>query len=41
MEAIVNRQQGPLRGGKVVTGGKRRGNQGYFFEPTVITDLAG
>ena len=27
------------RGGKVVTGGKRRGNQGYFFEPTVITDV--
>ena len=21
------------------TGGKRRGNQGYFFEPTVITDV--
>jgi succinate-semialdehyde dehydrogenase / glutarate-semialdehyde dehydrogenase len=27
------------RGGKVVTGGKRRGNQGYFYEPTVITDV--
>jgi succinate-semialdehyde dehydrogenase/glutarate-semialdehyde dehydrogenase len=27
------------RGGKIVTGGKRRGNQGYFYEPTVITDL--
>src|SRR5271170_590027 len=27
------------RGGKVVTGGSRRGNQGYFYEPTVITDL--
>jgi succinate-semialdehyde dehydrogenase / glutarate-semialdehyde dehydrogenase len=26
-------------GGKIVTGGSRRGNQGYFFEPTVITDL--
>jgi succinate-semialdehyde dehydrogenase / glutarate-semialdehyde dehydrogenase len=26
-------------GGKVVTGGKRRGNQGYFYEPTVITDV--
>ena len=23
----------------MVTGGKRRGNQGYFFEPTVITGL--
>jgi succinate-semialdehyde dehydrogenase/glutarate-semialdehyde dehydrogenase len=37
MEAIVNDSKG--RGGKIVTGGKRRGNQGYFFEPTVITDL--
>ena len=27
------------RGGKVVTGGKRRGNQGFFYEPTVITDV--
>src|ERR1044071_4620797 len=27
------------RGGKVVTGGSRSGNQGYFFEPTVITDV--
>ncbi|MBZ0140112.1 MAG: NAD-dependent succinate-semialdehyde dehydrogenase [Pseudorhodoplanes sp.] len=27
------------RGGKILTGGSRRGNQGYFYEPTVITDL--
>jgi succinate-semialdehyde dehydrogenase/glutarate-semialdehyde dehydrogenase len=27
------------RGGKVATGGTRRGNQGFFFEPTVITDV--
>src|ERR1700719_1601112 len=27
------------RGGNVVTGGTRHGNQGYFFEPTVITDV--
>jgi len=27
------------RGGKVVAGGSRSGNQGYFFEPTVITDV--
>jgi succinate-semialdehyde dehydrogenase/glutarate-semialdehyde dehydrogenase len=27
------------RGGKVVTGGKRRGNQGFFYEPTVVTDV--
>ncbi|MCC6889336.1 MAG: NAD-dependent succinate-semialdehyde dehydrogenase [Hyphomicrobiales bacterium] len=26
-------------GAKIVTGGKRRGNQGYFFEPTVVTDV--
>ena len=27
------------RGGRIVTGGKRIGNAGSFFEPTVITDL--
>jgi len=27
------------RGGKIQTGGTRRGNQGYFYEPTVITDI--
>src|SRR5215510_2095913 len=27
------------RGGKVVAGGNRSGNQGYFFEPTVVTDV--
>jgi succinate-semialdehyde dehydrogenase/glutarate-semialdehyde dehydrogenase len=27
------------RGGKIQTGGARRGNQGYFYEPTVITDV--
>ena len=37
MEAIVNDSKS--RGGKIVTGGKRRGNQGYFFEPTVVTDI--
>src|ERR1700726_4367224 len=37
MEAIVNDSKS--RGGKIVAGGKRRGNQGYFFEPTVITDI--
>jgi succinate-semialdehyde dehydrogenase/glutarate-semialdehyde dehydrogenase len=37
MEAIVNDSRS--RGGKIVTGGKRRANQGYFFEPTVITGL--
>lgn len=27
------------RGGKLTTGGNRIGNQGYFFEPTVLTDV--
>ncbi|MBM3537091.1 MAG: NAD-dependent succinate-semialdehyde dehydrogenase [Alphaproteobacteria bacterium] len=27
------------QGAKVETGGKRIGNQGYFFEPTVMTDV--
>lgn len=37
MEAFVN--DAKERGGKIVAGGKRRGNQGYFFEPTVITEV--
>jgi succinate-semialdehyde dehydrogenase / glutarate-semialdehyde dehydrogenase len=37
MEAIVNDCRN--RGAKIVMGGKRRGNQGYFFEPTVVTDI--
>jgi succinate-semialdehyde dehydrogenase / glutarate-semialdehyde dehydrogenase len=37
MEAIVNDSKN--RGATIVTGGKRRGNQGYFFEPTVVTDI--
>ena len=37
MESFV--KDAKSRGGKVVTGGKRHGNQGYFFEPTVITDV--
>jgi succinate-semialdehyde dehydrogenase / glutarate-semialdehyde dehydrogenase len=27
------------RGAKVATGGTRHGNQGFFFEPTVVTDI--
>ncbi len=27
------------RGGKVVTGGERQGNQGFFFQPTIVTDV--
>ena len=37
MEAIVI--DAKARGGKIQTGGARHGNQGYFFEPTVITDI--
>jgi len=37
MEAIVT--DAKARGGKVVTGGARHGNQGFFYEPTVITDM--
>jgi succinate-semialdehyde dehydrogenase/glutarate-semialdehyde dehydrogenase len=37
MDAIVADAKG--RGGKVVTGGERGGNQGYFYKPTVITDV--
>src|SRR6202007_1415437 len=37
MESFVN--DAKSRGGKVQTGGERGGNQGYFYEPTVITDV--
>src|SRR5476651_1747024 len=37
MESFVN--DAKARGGKIQTGGSRHGNQGYFFEPTVITDI--
>jgi succinate-semialdehyde dehydrogenase/glutarate-semialdehyde dehydrogenase len=37
METFVNDSK--ARGGKVVTGGSRQGNQGFFFQPTVITDV--
>jgi succinate-semialdehyde dehydrogenase/glutarate-semialdehyde dehydrogenase len=37
MESFVN--DAKERGGKIATGGNRHGNQGYFFEPTVITDV--
>ncbi len=32
-------QDAQQKGGKVHTGGKRLGNKGYFFEPTVMTDV--
>ena len=34
MESFVNDAKD--RGGKVVTGGSRHGNQGFFYQPTVI-----
>jgi len=37
METFVNDSKN--RGGKIVTGGKRHGNQGFFFEPTVVTEV--
>ncbi len=37
MEGFVN--DAKSRGGKIATGGKRHGNQGYFYEPTVITEV--
>ena len=37
MKSFVN--DAKHRGGKIATGGQRRGNQGYFYEPTVITDV--
>jgi succinate-semialdehyde dehydrogenase/glutarate-semialdehyde dehydrogenase len=37
IEALV--QDAVTRGAKLQTGGKRIGNKGYFYEPTVISDL--
>lgn len=37
MEAFVADAQ--KRGAKVATGGSRHGNQGFFFAPTVVTDV--
>src|SRR6201996_3683438 len=37
MESFVN--DAKHRGGKIQTGGERGGNQGYFYKPTVITDI--
>src|SRR5690242_11214980 len=37
MDSIV--ADAKQRGGKVQTGGARSGNQGYFYQPTVITDI--
>src|SRR5262245_51475754 len=37
MESFVNDAKD--RGGKVATGGSRHGNQGFFYQPTVVTDV--
>jgi succinate-semialdehyde dehydrogenase/glutarate-semialdehyde dehydrogenase len=37
MESLVN--DAKARGGKIQTGGSRHGNQGFFFQPTVVTDI--
>src|SRR3546814_9941455 len=37
MEAFV--ADAVAKGAKVKTGGKRIGNKGFFFEPTVLTDV--
>ncbi len=37
MEAFVS--DAVAKGAKVETGGRRIGNKGYFFEPTVLTDV--
>ena len=37
MESFVNDAKD--RGGKVVTGGSRHGNQGFFYQPTIVTDV--
>lgn len=38
MEALVS--DAVANGAKVETGGRRIGNKGYFFEPTVLTDVS-
>jgi len=37
MEAFI--ADAEQKGARIRTGGKRHGNKGYFFEPTVLTDL--
>src|SRR4051812_17634698 len=37
MDSIV--ADAKSRGGKIQTGGKRPSNQGFFYEPTVVTDV--
>ena len=37
MESFVNDAKD--HGGKIVAGGSRQGNQGFFFQPTVVTEV--
>src|SRR5260370_9779764 len=37
MDAIVS--DAIAKGAKIKTGGQRKGNKGYFYEPTVMTDV--
>ncbi|MFX6819345.1 aldehyde dehydrogenase family protein, partial [Acinetobacter baumannii] len=37
MEALI--ADATSRGGRIRAGGKRIGNEGFFFEPTVLTDV--
>ena len=40
MTAIESMVQDAVgKGAKLETGGNRIGNKGYFFEPTVVTDV--
>ncbi len=38
MEGLI--QDAAQKGARVVTGGERVGNKGYFFAPTILTDVA-
>jgi succinate-semialdehyde dehydrogenase/glutarate-semialdehyde dehydrogenase len=38
IESIV--QDAVKKGAKIITGGKRKGNKGYFFEPTILTNVS-
>lgn len=37
LEAMIN--DATMRGARLVTGGRRIGNEGWFFEPTVLADV--
>ena len=35
----LHRRRDRSKGAKIQTGGERIGNKGYFYEPTVLTDV--